>query len=292
MAELKTATGQTLDLQNASGVEYRLLHGLDDPDMPITLVDPATGAGTQPMGTSGSLQLTLSEEFTRTMRVVDAATGLVKFRNGGGSWATWYPDWPRFNAQSPGGAHTNTNQLAYYATSKVQVAGGALRLLADQQQTVAGLPYTAGMISSKNLLEQQYGWFEARLRIVGTRHSRHWPAWWMFNSVFNQWPPEIDIWELFGTANEYLTNLYRVGSNDIGHNAFSDFANFHTYGVRWNSTNVTFFRDGVQTYQSPAPSVSGPQFLVLNNGVEAPGSGTVTGTMPVVEVDYVRAWSL
>jgi len=50
---------------------------------------------------------------------------------------------------------------------------------------------------------------------------------------------------------------------------------------------VTFYRDGVQTFS--ATGVTGPQFLVLNNGAENPGA---TGTMPVVEVDYIRAWAL
>lgn len=258
-----------------------------------TAVDPDTPDGAQPAGTSGlGLILTLSEEFNHAVHVLDAETGRVRFRPTGLGWATWYPsDWPRFTAQDPGGAHTNTSQLAYYATNKVTTSGGALVLACDEQETEAGLPYTSGMISSKDILEQEFGYFEARLRINGTRHSRHWPAWWMFNSAFNEWPPEIDIWELFGTANEYLTNVYRVGSNEIGHNTFSDFSTFHTYGCRWTADAVTFYRDGVQTYEID-PSVAGPQFLVLNNGAERPPSGTVTGTMPVVEVDYVRVWSL
>lgn len=290
----KLIDGELITRYDVAGNQLTTYYGLDDPDAPQSLVDPTTPSGAQPLGVSGDYELTLSEEFNATMRVVDAATGHVKFRNSGGRWATWYPDWPRFNSQSPGGNHTNTQQGAAYQTSKVSVSGGVLRLACDQQSSIAGLPYTAGMISSKDLLEQEYGAFEARLRIVGARNSRHWPAWWMFNSVFNQWPPEIDVWELFGTAGEYLTNIYRPspGGNEVGHNTFNDFGNFHTYGCRWTADAVTFYRDGVQTYEID-PSVSGPQFLVLNNGAEWPEGGSApTGTMPVVEVEHVRAWAL
>lgn len=284
-----TIEGDVLTLHDAEGFPFTAYYGLDDPDAPKTLVDPTSPAGVQPVGETSGYVLAMSEEFNQPMRVTNESTGHVRFRNSGHEWATWYPDWPRFNAQSPGGNHTNTNQAAYYATSKVSVAGGVLRLACDQQAAVAGLPYTAGMISSKDMFEPEYGRFDVRLRIVGTRNNRHWPAWWMFNSTFNQWPPEIDVWELFGTANEYLTNVYRPdgGGSTIRKEPFSDFANFHVYSAEWAPSGVTFYRDGVETFSTTG--VSGPQFLVLNNGAEAPGA---TGTMPVVEVDYIRAWTL
>lgn len=280
--------GEGLTLRDMNGNVLTAYTGQDDPDTPLSPVDPTTPSGAQPVGASG-YDLVLSEEFNAPMQVVDAETGHVKFRNGGHPWATWYPSWPRFTSQDPGGNHTNTNQLAYYATSKVSTAGGTLRLACDQQATVAGLPYTAGMITTKDMFEPEYGRFEARLRIVGARSSRHWPAWWMSASTFNQWPPEIDVWEVFGTASEYLTNVYRPsgGGSTIEHETFDDFAVYHVYGVEWAPSGVTFYRDGVATFSTA--TVSGPQYLILNNGVEGP---TASGAMPVLEVDYVRAWSL
>lgn len=286
---LRNINGDELTAYTANSDQLTAYLSPDDSGIPQSLVDPTTPIDAQPLGPVGNYQLELSEEFGSLMHIVDASTGHVKFRNTGPQWATWYPDWPRFNSQDPGGNHTNTNQLAYYATSKVSTAGGALRLACDQQTTVSGLPYTAGMISSKDMLEMEFGFFEARLRIVGARNSRHWPAWWMSSSTFNAWPPEIDVWEVFGTANEYLTNVYRPdgGGSTIEHETFSDFSAYHVYGVEWSPSGVIFYRDGIETFSTT--TVSGPQYLIINNGAEGP---TASGSMPVLEVDYVRAWSL
>lgn len=282
--------GEGLTLRGKHGHVLTAYTGQDDPDAPSSLIDPSTPSGAQPVGETAGYVLEMSEEFNAPLQVVNADTGHVKFRSGGPDWATWYPaDWPRFTSQDPGGSHTNTNQLAYYATSKVSTGSGALRLACDQQTTVAGLPYTAGMITSKGAFEPEYGRFEARLRIVGTRHSRHWPAWWMSASAFDEWPPEIDVWEIFGTASEYLTNVYRPddGGSTIEHETFTDFATYHVYAVEWAPSGVTFYRDGAPTFSTT--TVAGRQYLILNNGVEGP---TASGTMPVLEVDYVRAWAL
>lgn len=288
-----TAAGDVLTIHTETGQELTAYFGLDDPDAPLTLVDPQTPSGAQPMGSAGGYTLELSEEFGAALRVVNAATGHVRFRNSGHEWATWYPDWPRFNSQSPGGNHTNTSQGAAYQTSGVSVSGGSLRLSCIQQSSIPGLPYTAGMVTTKDIYEPEYGRFDARLRIVGTRNSRHWPAWWMSSSAFNTWPPEIDTWELFGTASEYLTNVYRPsgGGSTIEHEAFTDFATYHVYSVEWSPSGVTFYRDGVQTFTTT--TVAGPMYLILNNGAEWPEGGAApTGTMPVLEVDYIRAWAL
>ena len=287
MVNFRNRDGVLLNVRNKAG-DLLNLHTLgEDPDAPLSMVDPSTPSGVQPAGTSGlGLSLTLSEEFNSAMHVTDAELGKVTFRPSGYEWNTWYPNWSRFTDQVPGGNHTNTNQEAYYDTSKVTVSSGALRLLCHEQETEPGLPYTAGMITSKDMLEQQYGWFEARIRMVGGRNNRHWPAAWMATSVFNQWPPEVDFYEVFGLANEYLTNVYRVGSSDIHPNSFSDFTNWHVFGVHWSADEVTFYRDGVETYTS-TPSVTGPQYLIFNNGAET----GATGSMPAVEIDYIRSWS-
>lgn len=286
-----TYGGDTLTARNFDGDAYTIYFDHEDSTPVQSLVDPSTPSGIQPLGSSSTVELLMSEEFNSAMELLDAETGHVRFRATGYPWATWYPEWPRFTSQSPGGAHTNTNQGAYYDTSKVSVGGGSLHL-ACHQQTTGGLPYTAGMVTSKDTFEREYGWYEARIAINGTRNGRHWPAWWMACSIFNLWPPEIDIWELFGTANEYLTNVYRTsGGNTIEHESFSDFASYHVYTVHWTADEITFYRDGVQTYTTAA-SVNGPQYLILNNGAEWPeGAPAPTGTMPTVEVDYIRAWA-
>lgn len=238
----------------------------------------------------------MSEEFNGTMTVENAGTGLVTFRAGGPQWATWYPDWPRFNIQNPGGNHTNTDQGAYYATSKVSTDGaGALALKCDLETSVAGLPYTAGMIQSLPFFTPKYGFFEARIRIVQRRIGL-WPAWWMSSSAFDQWPPEIDIWEHFGDGsasnNTYLSNTYVPGSGSYptysDTESVTELQDWHVYGAEWRAGAVTFYRDGVQTATTALSPTQTNQYLIMNNGMSI-SRGTPFSTATVL-VDYIRCW--
>jgi beta-glucanase (GH16 family) len=231
----------------------------------------------------------MSEEFNGAVSVVNADTGLVRFRTGGPSWATWYPDWPRFNAQSPGGNHTNTDEACYYATSKVSLAGGAAVLACDKVQTVGGLPYTAGMIQSLDFYTPETGYFEARIKLE-TIVNGTWPAFWASCSTFDQWPPEIDFWEQFGSAPTYESHVYLSGSayHDTGNAA--TMTSYQTYGCLWTPSAVTFYLNGSQTGTTSAQVPSDPLYVILKNGARAPANPTFNSCD--LSVDYVRCWAL
>lgn len=260
---------------------------------PVTNIDPATTANVQPVGLTG-WTLVLSEEFGGTLTVTDAVNGLVRFREDGPSWATWYPDWPQF-AGEVGGNHSNTNQEAYYDTGKVSLSGGALQLACDRQTTFTGLDYTAGCIQSWPFFNLTYGYMEARIKIDSDQ-AGHWPAWWISASDYNAWPPEIDIWEWFGegAANSYyLNNSY----GDPGGGTFTssnitgvDQTVFHTYGAQWANGIVRWYRDGSLTNTCSTASQVGtlPQYLILNNGARTSVGPTFTSCG--MTVDYVRVW--
>lgn len=254
---------------------------------PDPMLDPATPAGTQPVGLSG-WTLAMSEEFNGTVTVTDPTLGYVRFRDNGPTWATWYPDWPRFNSQSPGGNHTNTDEAAYYETDMVGTGSGALRLSIDNTPT-GGLPYRAGMIQSLPSFTPQYGFFEARLRIDQV-NTGIWPSWWMSNSTTDQWPPEIDIAEIYDAGTGILSNIYvpsvSTYSQKIAESATA--TTYHTYGCSWTTSGVVFYLDGVQVAARSTNVPATPQYLLLNQGARTPSNPTFpTGLM---EVDYVRAW--
>lgn len=253
---------------------------------PNPLLDPATPAGVQPVGLSG-LTLAMSEEFNGAITVVDSGNGLIRFRDDGPQWATWYPSWPRFNAQSPGGNHTNTDQNSYYDTSKVSVAAGALVLAADKQVTVSGLAYTTGMIQSLSFFTPKYGVFEARIRLLA-RQANLWPAWWLSCSDYDTWPPEIDIWEHFGngsgTNNTYESHVYGGTAFNDTEDA-GDLTAWHVYSAEWRADGVRFYRDGSLT-GSTSNSPATPQYLLLNNGATM----SAAFSSAQVQVDYIRCW--
>jgi hypothetical protein len=250
--------------------------------------DPDTSLNQQPVGQSGFGDPIVSEEFGGEMTVVDAGAGLVRFRADGPAWATWYPDWPRFNIQNPGGNHTNTDEDCYYITSKASVTGGALVLACDRQQTVAGLPYTAGMIQSIPFYTPKYGYFESRIKLAAVVNGT-WPAFWASCSTYDQWPPEIDFWEQFGPATTYESHVYLPGSayHDVGNVA--DVTSYQVYGCLWTPTEVSFYLNGVQTGTTTAVPDQ-PLYVIAKNGARAPATPAYDSCD--LSIDYIRCWAL
>jgi beta-glucanase (GH16 family) len=78
----------------------------------------------------------------------------------------------------------------------------------------------------------------------------------------NTWPPEIDFYEDFPTTNsrQSLTATTHYGAaNDMiwKTNTSVDATQWHTYGVEWNSSTITYLVDGVAWASIPNPSPTG-----------------------------------
>lgn len=249
-------------------------------------IDPDTTAGVQPVGKTTGFTLTDSEEFNGAMQVLDPTNGIVRLRQGGAQWRTWYPDWPMFWDDDPtSGNHTNTGFDCYYQTDKVSVAGGSL-LLACDKQSILNKSYRAGMITtlpeSRSFL---YGYFETRMRVASGGGTGNWMGLWSSDATYNSWSSEIDMCESFHN-NQYKTNLYTGGSwdeNTIG----LDMTQWHTYGCEWTTGGITFYRDGVQTYTTARTAVQ-HHYLIMNSGAQASSSPTFSSA--VIEIDYLRVW--
>lgn len=242
-----------------------------EPTLAAFPVDPTTPAGVQPVGGSG-LTLTFSDEFN------GSSVDLNK-------WDYAYPDWPRFNAQTPGGRYTNTDNANCYDLAHIAVGNGSCVLTAERVSTIAGLPYTSGMLSSLPSYTPKYGFAETRLR-MSSMPANTWPAAWMSCSVYNQWPPEIDYMETGLVGNTVnLNNVYLDGSSYKGEVPGVDFTEWHTFGMLWTPSGVTFYLDGVQTNTTTA-SPNAEQYLILNLAV----SNGANFTSSSMEIDYIRYW--
>lgn len=255
----------------------------------LLMVDPATTPGQQPVGQSG-WALVQSEEFTGTMSVTDSVKGFVKFRDTGYEWSTWYPEWQMFVDDNPTAKwHTNTNYDAYYDTSKVSLDGAGSLLLKCDKQAQSGCNYTAGMIQSLPNSNYLYGYFEARIKIATQGVTGHWPAWWVTSSATNTWPPEIDIWEYFGDASGSYWNNTFLQSGTYSSATSTTTTAWHTYGCKWTSTSVTWYRDGAQTNTIGSTGTpTSAQYLIVNNGSQKSASPVFTAND--MWVDYIRVW--
>ncbi len=215
---------------------------------------------------------------------------------------------------SPGWQSEASSSSWWDGTGKYVVVNNGLRLICNNVEEQSGYPYTCGMISGHNGFNQMYGYFEARMKLpVGGMGM--WPAFWLISKSSNNswvWPPEIDIMEAQGRyptenfmSNHASSNYPGTGGND-NYNTYTytgpDFtAAYHTFGVNWTSTAITWYIDDVQVAQDTSyPPLAGNGFpgmyMILNNSTAdgtgwepAPNSSTIFPNE--LDVAYVRVYA-
>ncbi|MET9223522.1 family 16 glycosylhydrolase [Streptomyces sp. NPDC003300] len=261
--------------------------------------------------------------------VLVAATGPGTSRadaaEGRQTWSDEF-DGPAGSAPDPakwthekGGSGNGNNELQYYtdSTSNAALDGDGHLVITARPNSDTGLScwygpckYTSARLNTASTFTQAYGHFEARIKIP--RGQGIWPAFWMLGSDIGSvgWPNsgELDIMENIGrepgTVHGTIHGPGYSGAAGIGSPytlpggaAFAD--DFHTFGVDWSPSAITWTVDGT-VYQTRTPSDAGgntwvfdhPFFLILNLAVggDWPGSPDGSTSFPqTMTVDYVRA---
>ncbi|NER19021.1 glycoside hydrolase family 16 protein [Spongiivirga citrea] len=202
------------------------------------------------------------------------------------------------------------NELQYYTdrTENVTVQNGIL-LITAQEESFEGSSYTSARLLTKDRFEQQYGRFEARIRLPYGQGI--WPAFWMLGADINEnpWPAagEIDIMEYRGQNPSVLIgSVHGPGYN--GGNAISKEytlpndrfdTGFHVFGIEWSPEKINFYVDDVLYNQITPADVTGewvfnkPFYILMNLAVGGSfvGSPNAETVFPqTMLVDYVRVY--
>jgi beta-glucanase (GH16 family) len=241
----------------------------------------------QPVGVTGNWHLIFYDEFDGTS--LDSS-----------KWYTCYP-W-----QGTICDNTNTKNM-WYTPQNVYVSNGVCRLTA-LKQTYNNRPYTSGMISSRNPAgtivngDFQYGFMEARVKVPANGPGL-WPAFWTVG--VNDWPPELDIFEINGTYNYAPINLaYGWGSNGnvtwtpIQYYRPTDstfYNNYHVYAADWEPGVINWYIDGIRVLSFSSSKVTTQRMFLLltlqlgggGSAIPAPANSELPAYM---DIDYVRVW--
>ena len=232
------------------------------------------------------------------------------------------PDPAKWGYDIGGGGYGNA-ELQYYTDRTQNVvtnANGRLVITAIKENLpgsgcwYGACQYTSGRILTKNLFTQQYGRFEASMKLPAGQGM--WPAFWMqgdaTGSAGTSWPArgELDIMENVGrepgTVHGSLHGPgYSGGSSITGSytlpagQRFSDA--FHTFAVEWDPNQIRWYvNDTLYETRTRADLPAGttwvfdhPFYLILNSAVggQWPGSPDATTTFPQqMQIDYVRVY--
>ena len=179
-----------------------------------------------------------------------------------------------------------------------------------------------GAISSINIYEQKYGYFEVRCKLPVAQGL--WSAFWMMNDKVEdvdgsgQDGTEVDIFESFyykdhwwGAGDAVISGIHYdgYGSDSKGDSVGkwlvenNPYKEFNTYGLEWNENEYIFYINGVETGRLSTGGVSkNPEYLILScevageNGVawaDRHGTGKIDikdGESADFIVDYVRVY--
>jgi len=246
----------------------------------------------------------------------------------GGGWTLLWSDefdGPRGSRVDPakwnfetGGHGWGNHELQSYTdqTRNAHLKKGKLVITArrEDHRGVDGIArnYTSARLHTRGKFSQQYGRFEARIRLPRGRGV--WPAFWMMSADLPQpgspQSGEIDIVENIGSEPSTVHGtIHGPGySGDKGVSAsftlpkgkkFAD--KFHVFAVEWEPGEIRFFVDR-KAYRRLTPAdlpvgtvwvFDRPFFLILNVAVGGdwagnPDSSTVFAQ--AMQVDYVRVY--
>jgi hypothetical protein len=203
----------------------------------------------------------------------------------------------------PGG---ETSSEAEWEPGMCAFSGGEAHFMASGIDS-CGMHYTAS--------PQEYGAWFARLQATPEQANQ------LFTDIFllwphnNQWPPEIDVYEDEGNRSSTIATLWNTVGNACGASPSSSclyqytqtnggnggVANtdtqWHTYGVEWTPSGVSWLIDGKVIFTAPASAVKSPaqqpaltmdMALQSENLAGSPGASSSEDTM---NVDWVEQFS-
>jgi beta-glucanase (GH16 family) len=187
-----------------------------------------------------------------------------------------------------------------WANSQSSVADGVLTISAQR----TGFGWASDVLDTKTTWTQQYGYFEARMKIP--KGAGLWPAFWLYASQHGI-QPEIDVMEVCASplgendgndASLLHSTLHwaRGGQRTARVRTVDLSLDFHVYAVDWRADHIAFLLDGVEVarFSDPDHIPTTPMPLILDLAVGGPLCGPSTDLTPnpsLLQVDWVRARS-
>ena len=158
-----------------------------------------------------------------------------------------------------------------------------------------GLQYTAGILTTEKTSYQTYGYYEISAKVPGDKGL--WPALWLLPE--DNGPQEIDILEGVGDGGAYETAHSATLSG--GAKTFPTWfpqetdGQFHTYGLLWDQSYITWYLDGVAVARIDTPAdMHKDMYLIVSMG----GGGAWPGPLAAdfqsasLQVDSVKIYTL
>lgn len=205
----------------------------------------------------------------------------------------WHADNPEWPGRPPGS----------YREQNVVIKDGHLHLLLKSENVPEMPPgykdYTCAILRSRQRI--RYGYFEIRSKAAASNGTS---AFWLYHNESERWT-EIDIFELSPRHPRYGRTLFTNApvirypglSGELAHK--EEFTlkddpagSFHTWGLLWNATALTWYLDGKALRTLPNTHWKSPLRLILDTETHTDWLGLPDpAALPAAFIiDYVRTW--
>lgn len=191
-----------------------------------------------------------------------------------------------------------------YEKDNAYIEDGKL-VLRNTKITTSADTVLAAAVSSVNLFESTYGYYEARIKIAPTEDGCH-TAFWLqsktMGSIGNGGSDgaEIDILESAFTTDHYQNAIHWDGYGEYhrtwGKKVEANIhdGKFHNYGLEWGPGYYKYYFDGQlkSTYIGEGVS-SSPEYIILSTGASWGEGNAHTGTFPnYAYIDWVKVYDI
>jgi beta-glucanase (GH16 family) len=183
------------------------------------------------------------------------------------------------------------------AYNPFSISSGVLNITAGQfsyadSQHTWGQAYYSGMLNTRGLFQQQYGFFEMRAALPTDLGS--WPAFWLSQDPYAP-GAEADILEHLGMYPDVDFERAVGGGSVGGHTTYMPaLSGFHNYGMLWTPTTTTFYIDELAVMSLPTPSSwTKPMYMILDMALGGWGGPIDASAFPAtMQVDWVHVYGL
>src|SRR5271165_1387227 len=292
------SSGQTSALSNAASPSPRLGRA------PVVHEDRRTPAAHKDRRTPAP-QSSASPHQVQSRSVLSGPSGVpVPTGNLPGWQLTYSQDFSGTSLPSGWGAYTGEpggDPYGYWDSSNVTVSNGELHLSTtpnDDPQS-SNTASTGGVAFSGN--PQEYGMYLVRMKgdyepgLQISDIALLWPA------DGNTWPPEMDFYEDEGGSRSGFTASLHPGPDGddccVVRNTLANAATqWHTYGIAWTPTSITYTIDGRTWGVVRKSQVSGPgewPSIPMNLDLQSQNLGPAqpNGSIETMTVDWVAEYA-
>lgn len=151
--------------------------------------------------------------------------------------------------------------------------------------------YTSGIITTGTSFRQQYGRFEAKIKVNTSEGIYH--AFWL---VGDKMLPEIDVFRKKGDGSSKIQGAFfwqngqsKPAKSITSIGGLSLDSNFYILGVDWDEQKITWKINGIPFKEETNNLPQGTVYMVFSSGVNGKANDS---KLPITfEVDWVKCWA-